>query len=360
MQAVSKRDGMLASPARDAAPTAIRGPEEASTRILIIRLKSIGDILFTLPAVHAVRENFPDARLHFLVSKENAPLLRGFSEIDDVIALDRAVYFSGKLKAIGRSTFQLLRQLRRRNFSRVIDFQGFGETEILSWWTGAPQRWGSVHHPPRGWLYTHGVRRNDRLHLADWNLSLVEQCGLRIGRIHNQFDLPEDALAEARRFFAAHQLDTARPTLFLQPFTSSPHKNWPLENFLALARHGRSGGLQILFGGGPAERPALEPARAAGFPVAAGTPLLVSAGLVKLSTLTVGGVTGLMHLAVAMQKRVLMLIGHPAREPGFPYQHHDWAVTPPGGGNVSGIRREAVIAACARAFAELGVAPGES
>ena len=119
--------------------------------------------------------------------------------------------------------------------------------------------------------------------------------------------------------------------------------------------HWQARGCQILFGGGPSDRTALAPAQAAGYPVAAGMPLLVSAGLVKLSTLTVGGVTGLIHLAVAMQKRVVMLIGFPNREPGFPYQHRDWAVTSPGGGIVSEIPIDAVIAACARAFEEMGV-----
>ncbi|HXR05186.1 MAG TPA: glycosyltransferase family 9 protein [Verrucomicrobiae bacterium] len=328
--------------------------------ILLIRLKSIGDVLFTLPAVHAVRENFPLARLHFLVSAENAPLLRGFAEIDAVLPLDRAVYRSGNLKSAISGTFELLRVLRQKKFSLAIDFQGYGETELLSWWSGAPARWGCVYNRSRGWLYTRGVRRNHRLHLVDWNLALVEQCGLRIGRIRNEFDLPEDALAEARRFFAARGFDAARPTLFLQPFTSSPHKNWPLENFLALARHWQARGWQVMFGGGPSDRAALEPARVEGFPVAAGMPLLVSAGLVKLSTLTVGGVTGLMHLAVAMQKRVLMLIGYPTHEPGFPYQHRDWAVTPTDGGSVSKIRTDVVIAACARTFAEMGAVPGGS
>jgi len=320
--------------------------------ILLVRLKSIGDILFTLPAVHVVRENFPEARLHFLVSAENAPLLRGFAEIDEILPLDRAVYRSGNLRAAVSGTFELLRVLRRKKFSLAIDFQGYGETEILSWWSGAPRRWGCVYNRSRGWLYTRGVQRNDRLHLVDWNLSLLEQCDLRIGQVRNEFALPADALDEAYRFFAAHNLNAARPTLFLQPFTSSPQKNWPLENFLALARHWQARNWQVLFGGGPSDRAALEPARVEGFPVAAGTPLLVSAGLVKLSTLTVGGVTGLMHLAVAMQKRVLMLIGYPTHEPGFPYQHRDWAVTPPSGGSVSEIRTDAVIEACARGFSE--------
>src|SRR6267378_456057 len=115
--------------------------------ILLIRLKSIGDVLFTLPAVHAVRQNFPDARLHFLVSRESATLLRGFAEIDAVIPFDRKIYASGKVSAAGLDTLRLLRGLRVPQFSRTIDFQGYGETAILSWWTGAPERWGTVYQP---------------------------------------------------------------------------------------------------------------------------------------------------------------------------------------------------------------------
>ena len=329
---------------------------DANENILLIRLKSIGDVLFTLPAVHAVRENFPGAKLYFLVSKENALLLRGFLEIDEVLPLDRAVYFSKNLPAMCRSTFELLRRLREPRFSRVIDFQGYGETEFFAWWSGAPQRSGSVYHPPRGWTYTRGVRRNKHIHPADGNLSLLQQCGLHIGEIRNEFVLPGDALDEAKQFFAAHNLDAARPTLFIQPFTSSPHKNWPLENFLALATHWRARGTQVTFGGGPSERAALEPARVAGFPVAAGTPLLVTAGLMKLSTVIVGADTGLLHLAVAMGRRVMMLMRFNAPGNTHPFRHADWTVMPPAGKSILEIPTTAVIEACARAF--IGQEPG--
>jgi ADP-heptose:LPS heptosyltransferase len=325
---------------------------EAKPNILLIRLKSIGDILFTLPAVHAVRENFPDARLHFLVSKEYAPLVRGFPGVDEIIPLDRAVYRSWNLQAIGAGTFQLLRRLRRPKPSLAIDFQGYGETEFFAWWSGAPKRWGNVYHRTRGWTYTHTARRDAKTHPAEWNLSLLRQCGLKIGRIRNEFILPSDALDEARKFFAASKLDAARPTLFLQPFTSAADKNWPLENFLALAQHWRSRGVQIIFGGGPSERIMLEPARAAGFSVSAGVPLMTTAGLMKFSTLVVGGDTGLLHLAVAMGKRVVMVMH--ATQPGssYPFQHADWAVTPFAGKTVAEIQTATVIEASARAFSE--------
>jgi ADP-heptose:LPS heptosyltransferase len=313
--------------------------------ILIVRLKSIGDILFTLPAVHVVRQNFPSARIHFLVSKEHAPLLRGFSEVDEVIPLDRAVYSAKGMLPACAGTLQLLQRLRRPKFSLAIDFQGYGETELLTWSSGAAERWGSVYRKPRGWTYTRGVQRDNSLQIADWNLSLLRQCGLRIGEIRNEYNLPGEAVDEARRFFIANRLDPAKPTLFLQPFTSSPQKDWPLERFLELAGYWRLHQMQIIFGGGPSESARLQPARDAGYPVAAGAPLLVSAGLVKLSTLVVGADTGLLHLAVALGRRVVMLIQSGKRCSSYPFQHTDWTISPSVGKNVSAISTTSMIAA---------------
>jgi ADP-heptose:LPS heptosyltransferase len=326
---------------------------DSPENILLIRLKSIGDILFTLPAVHVIRQNFPSAKIHFLVSKEHAPLLRGFSEIDEIIPLDRAVYSTKCLLTACASTLQLLQRLRRSRFSLAVDFQGYGETELLSWWSGAPERWGSVYQPARGWTCTRTSLRNKKTHPAEWNLALLRHGGLRINEIRNEYNLPADALNEARQFYTAKNLDPVKPTLYLQPFTSSLRKNWPLGNFLELARHFRSRGTQIIFGGGPADRIALELAWKKGFCIAAGTSLPVSAGLIKFSTLVVGADTGLLHLAVAMDKRVVMLMR--SNEPGssHPFQHADWTITPSAGQPVSEIQTAAVIEACERTFAQL-------
>jgi len=320
--------------------------------ILLIRLKSIGDVLFALPAVHMVRENFPGAKITFLTSRENISLLEGFQEVDEVIPLDRARFQSGNPRAIVSEAFSLWRRLRRGKFSLVVDFQGYGETGWLAWLSGASQRWGSVYSQGRRWAYTRGVTRNDRTHHVDRYLALLEQCGLRRGRIRNQFILPDGALNEARQFFAAHHLEVARPTLFFQPFTSSPNKNWPLDRQLAVARYWQAQGWQILFGGGPGERNALEPVRAAGFPVSAGVSLLVTGGLMKLSSLILGGDTGALHLAVAMDKRVVMTQQSIAPGCPYPYQHPDWSVTPIRGSDVPNIETGAVIEACARASSE--------
>ena len=312
--------------------------------ILVIRLKSIGDIVFTLPAVAALRENFPAAKITFLTSKENVPLLRGFREVNEVIALDRAVFRGGNPLRIAPEFFGLLRRLRAGKFSLAVDFQGFGETAWLARLTGAPQRWGSVYGKGREWAYTRGLIRQEKIHPADWNLKLLADCGVAASAGRNEFLLPGDALAQAQQFFQENELVPARPTLVIQPFTSTPQKNWPLENFLAVARHWRERGVQVIFVGGPADRQPLAPARAEQFCVAAGLPLLVSAGLVKLATLTLGGDSGLGHLAVAVNKRVVMLLMH--NNPGacVPLGHPEWGIVPLPPGRIAGIPVETVLA----------------
>ena len=327
---------------------------EPSQNILFIRLKSMGDILFTLPAVSRVRMAYPQAKLAFLVSRELAPLLEGFRDVDTVITLDRTRFRGFNLKAVIQETLALWRRLRQDRFSLAIDFQGYGETALMTWCTGAPQRWGTVYRAARRWAYTRGVRRDPAPHPAEVHLAMLDQCGLPAAAVHNEFTLPAAPLELARQFFAGAGLDPAWPTLFVQPFTSASAKDWPLTHYLEVARLCKARGLQVIFGGGPDERAALAPAVQDGFQVSAGVPLLGTAGLMQLSTVVLGGDTGVLHLATAMGKRAVMLMGSTGPGSCYPFRHRDWAVVPPATLSVAQIGPSVVTEVCLRAFDEAG------
>ena len=189
--------------------------------ILLIRLKSLGDILFVLPALNLMRDNFPHARITFLVSSEYVPLLRGFAAIDSVIPIDRAIYRRKKIRAIWSTTLELVRRLRREKFTLVVDFQGYGETAWLTWLTGARRRWGFVYRPGSAWAYTRGVKFPEKLHPVHRNLSLPTRCGVSPKPIRNEFLLTEAELRPARWFFQEHGLDplfdpTNQDTIFFR------------------------------------------------------------------------------------------------------------------------------------------------
>ncbi|MEI9865246.1 MAG: glycosyltransferase family 9 protein [Limisphaerales bacterium] len=320
----------------------------APVNILLIRIKAIGDVVLTLPAVAALRENYPSVKITFLTSQENTTLLQGFKDVDEVIPLERAALRSKNPCRVLSRFFSLLRRLRAGKFDLVVDFQSNGESAWLTRMTGAKQRWGSVYNPGQGWAYTRRVARLKNVHPADGNLELLRQCGLTISASQNKFILPDDALATARKFFTDNRLNPDERTLFLQPFTSSAHKNWPLKNYIELAMQWQARGGQIIFGGGPDDRDALRSVTEAGFIVSAGVPLLVTGGLLKLSTLAVGGDTGAMHLAVALGRRVVMLMH--ARDAGSPYPFGQpgWAIIPAKTTQMSEISLATVWAECER------------
>jgi ADP-heptose:LPS heptosyltransferase len=219
--------------------------------------------------------------------------------------------------------------LRRGKFTLAVDLQGNGESAWLTRLTGARQRWGAVHKAGRRWAYTRSLDREKDVHAAEMHLKVLRSGGLRDDQVRNEFALPADALASARTFLATNHISPEKPLLFVQPLTSSPRKNWPLTSYLALAKHYQARGWQVIFGGGPGDAAALASVAEAGFVSSLGVPLLVTGGLMQLSQMIVGGDTGMLHLAVAQGKRVVMLMNH--NHPGrpYPFRHPEWSLLPP-------------------------------
>src|SRR4029079_2141292 len=87
--------------------------------ILLIRLRMIGDVVFTTPAIRALRRRFPEARLTYLVEHAAAPVVAGNPHIDEVIAVPLT---SGVARV--RDDWRIGRDLRRRGFDLVIDLHG--------------------------------------------------------------------------------------------------------------------------------------------------------------------------------------------------------------------------------------------
>lgn len=311
-------------------------------KILFIRWKCLGDVLFTLPALRCVRANFPNSHITYMTSREYASLIENFSGADKIFTIDRE-----RLKRFGIGGLVEVKNLWRgivgASYDLVLDFQGYGETAWLSWLTRAPERWGLVHRPSRAWAYTRAVPRDERAHPVDAQLQVLADGGLDISRSENVFELPSERRIAAEKLFFEFGLKPDVPTVFIQPFTSTPHRDWPLEKSLELARRLRDLKIQVLFGGGPADRARLGAVPAEKFPVAAGADLLTSCGLASRCTVVIGPNTGLVHLATAAGCRVVLLNIFNAKE--CPYGHPDWMVTPRrAGGSVAEIEVDAVLA----------------
>lgn len=318
--------------------------------ILIIRRGAIGDIIFTLPAYYMLRANFPNSKISFLAKDIYARALKGFPDLDEVLVINNKDLSSKSILKIGKMSTDLFQTIRNNNYQLVVDFAGHGEHAILLWLSGIKHRWGLIksRKPIREWFYTKTlIRHLNNVHLIDQHLKLLEKGGLKLFPVKNQYVIPKENLEKAKVLFNNWGLSLQKPTIFMQPFTGNGHpgKIWPLDRYVTLAEYWEKQGLQVLFGGGPSERKKLNDI-ATRFPVAAGqADLITSVGLTTLSSIVVGGDTGLMHAALAAGTRTVMVVGPTNHMLIGPYKHPEWAVRPPQGNMIENVSVEQVIEA---------------
>ena len=114
-------------------------------KILLIRLRLIGDVVFTTPLIAALKRTFPASRLTYLVEREAAPVVAGNPHLTQVMVITRTRGWARL-----RDDLRLARRLRAERFDAVLDLHGGPRSSWLTWATRAPQRIG-YDIQGRGW-----------------------------------------------------------------------------------------------------------------------------------------------------------------------------------------------------------------
>ena len=122
-------------------------------RILLIRLREIGDVVFTTPAIKAVRTRFPDAHLAYVVEPVAEAIVANNPHLDRVIVAPRRRGIGGLRADIALGT-----RLRSERFDIAIDFHGGPRASLLAWLSRARMRLG-YEVVGRSWMYSHRVPR---------------------------------------------------------------------------------------------------------------------------------------------------------------------------------------------------------
>ncbi len=296
-------------------------PEKGDEQFLVVRLGSLGDIVHTLPAVAALRDAYPGARLGWLVERKWAAILEANPELDEVIPLDRGSW---------RAVASRVRQLRAARYTCAIDFQGLYKSAILAFLSGAGRRIGfdsgSAREGGATIFYTQRVSSPDA-HIVEENLGLAEACGARRGACRFPLRIPEEAEVEVDRRLAASGL---AEFFVVSPGGGWRSKCWPPERYGELCRElERRHGWRAVVNHGPGERELADAVcRAAvpALPVVLSTNLPQLMALVKRAKCVVAGDTGPLHLAAALGTPVIGLYGPTDPKRNGPYNTADMVV----------------------------------
>ncbi len=259
------------------------------SKLLVIRLSSLGDVIHTIPAVVALRTRW---EIDWAV---DAP----YRELVEIVAGVRAIPLSLKkwsLKNVGAV----------RGHDVAVDFQGLIKSAILARWSGAKTRYGFaaglVRERPAAWFVNHRVAVDPTRHVVEWNLQLARSVEPEAKMPHVDFSP-----------FAAEGSGGFEGKVVLLPAAGRPEKEWPAERFRQLAQRIGRDAVAVW---GPGER---DLAEATGAAMAPSTSLRELARLLREARVVVGGDTGPLHLAAALGTPVVGLYGPTSPARNGPY-----------------------------------------
>ncbi|KAA0227352.1 lipopolysaccharide heptosyltransferase II [candidate division KSB1 bacterium] len=287
---------------------------EKFQKILVIKLRAIGDVILATPVLDNLAAAFPHAAIDFLTEPASAPIVQHHPALHDVIVLDRRGWAQLPHFARLRASFAFMQKLRDKKYDMVFDLFGNPRSALLTYFSHAPVRVGYKFRVRR-LAYNHlVVPRGDRVHEVEFNLDALRALDIPIRTQNLRVEIAGDAQTEVAKWWREQKLEEAKPVIGLNASGGWYTKRWPLASFAQLGdRLARDCGATIilLWGSWDEQRDANEIARQMQAParLAPPTDLAQAGALLARLHLLVSNDSGPMHLAAAMKTRVVGVYG---------------------------------------------------
>jgi heptosyltransferase I len=315
-----------------------------TSKILIVKLGSIGDVIHCMPAVARLRRILPGAQLHWLVERYAASILSYARNVDRVIEIDTVRWRRSLLR---RETWTEMRKvlggLREVRYDAVLDFQGLWKSASIGWLVQAKQVVGwdrpFLREPLSSIFYSRRMNRKARReNVIDEHLRLVEAF-LRMhpawGIQPLEFPPPESQIefeplaSDEDRSWAGEQVrrHQLRDFILVNPGANWKSKLWPVENYaLLIKRLLTERGMHVVISAGPGEQNMGEQIRdqVADPRVALFSPTLNRlAALAERAKLFIGPDTGPLHIAAACRTPIVGIYAPTDPVRNGPYSSED-------------------------------------
>lgn len=213
----------------------------AARNILVVRLDNIGDIVMLGPAMRAIKENLPDARITLLASPAGATAAPLLPWIDEVIVW-RTIWqdVGGRIPFDPAREYRLISMLAERNFDAALIFTSFSQTPhtpgYVCYLAGIPLRAGESKEFAGSTLTTELRSAPDDLHQVERNLRLVEHLGFVARERQLVVAISDQARAAVPTLLASVGLNPQQPYILLHPGASASARRYPVERFGVVAR----------------------------------------------------------------------------------------------------------------------------
>lgn len=292
------------------------------TRILLIRTSALGDVIHALPVLTALRRNLPQARIGWLVEEAYLPLLQSHPDLDETIPVRLHAW---RKRPLSRSTWEGLRrflgQLEAFHPDIVLDLMSNHKSGVLAALTMSDRRIGierAFRREPSSAIWINESIQPDGTHAVDRMFSLLGALGISGQSIDFGAEKLRQALGVDSR-----ESRSAAPQIVIHPGAGWVNKRYPPSQWGRVTKilYDRTG-LQTRVISTESERYLAEEIErtSSGSATGVSAPNLRSlASELDRATLVMGGDTGPIHLAQALGRTVLCVMGPTDPKQNGPY-----------------------------------------
>ena len=309
------------------------------SRILLIKPSALGDVVHTLPVLVKLRARYPRAQIDWLITPENAEIVRYHPALSNVVLFARRDFSKrGRRWRAFLSFFDLLKQIRSAKYELIIDMHGQVRSAFFALISGARVRIGfdrpvkrgltvSSEHdlkniPSHGWrgaregswiAYTHRIPIPTLdVHAIDRYLWVAPLLGLDDNPPDLTIHLSPKAIDKMNRLLEEQGVPVSKPLVVLVPGTIWETKHWTIEGFAGVARQFLRDGFAVALAGTTRDQQRCRQIAA----VAPGTCDLSGkttpadlAALIRRAEVAVTNDSGSMHVAASLGKPMVSVFG---------------------------------------------------
>ncbi len=289
-------------------------PIKNISKILIIRLSAIGDVIRVIPSMESIRIAYPNAQIDWVVEKKACDVISGHPALNQCIVFERCSNITLSIK----NFLSLCREIKKNQYDLVIDFHGILKSGLISFFSKAPYRYSFA--PPRAqelsYLFANhriALLQSDILSRVEENFILANAVGAK--RIEDWIGMiiPIEIEEEIKNLLQK-LCETNKKLIVIHPPVERPEKQWPTEHFAKLADFLIADGrFEVLFTWGPGQLEVIKQiTKQMQYPVLVTPPLPTLkhlASLITHSSVFISGDTGPMHLAWLLHQPAICIFG---------------------------------------------------
>ncbi|MGB9934145.1 MULTISPECIES: glycosyltransferase family 9 protein [Thermodesulfovibrio] len=206
-------------------------------KILFIRRDNIGDLVCTTPAIHAVRQAYPQAKIGILVNSYNAEAIRNNPDIDEIYIYEKAKHVPEKNKfSVWCNNLKVLSKIRKENYDVAIACGSYSEhIERLTFFTGARVKIGYCPQNKKISLYTHPIiQYSQNIHEVIKTFNLLKP--LNITEMPGDLIIYPDKMEQKKfEFFKINNFkDINKPFIAISISARIKKNRWTKEKFIKL------------------------------------------------------------------------------------------------------------------------------